>query len=122
MKKLSIKHVAILTMLFASVAHAGIPSEFIGHYESKPSDCNLKGDAADFSNHIYVTKSGYSGFEYSCRAVTTLEQSTGKYVAKMTCDGAGDYPSQEKISFKLQNNKFTLTQTNGSDHYVKCSK
>ena len=126
-----IKRAILSTALIASIAQASpaiIPAEFIGRYESKPADCRLTGDAQDMSEHIYINKSGYSGFEYSCQAVSTIKKSSGQYVGKMNCSGAGeDDLGIETISFQLQpNKKFKLTQNDGKKVYVnqyfKCSK
>ena len=125
-----IKRATLSTALIASIAQASpaiIPAEFIGRYESKPADCRLTGDAQDMSEHIYINKSGYSGFEYGCQAVSTIKKSSGQYVGKMNCSEISEGDSVDIIKFQLQkNNKFTLTQKSGKNvyvnHYFKCSK
>ena len=95
---------------------------------SLSDDCRLTGDAQDMSEHIYINKSGFSGFEYGCQAVSTIKKSSGQYVGKMNCSGASeDDLGIETISFQLQpNKKFKLTQNDGKKVYVnqyfKCSK
>lgn len=125
-----IKRATLSTALIAGIAQASsanIPAEFIGHYENKLADCHLTGDAKDFSDYVYINKSGFVGFEYGCQTVSTIKKSSGKYVGKMYCSGAGDDPAVETISFQSQpNNKFKLTQNDGKKVYVnqyfKCSK
>ena len=124
-----VKLATLLTMLMTSFVQASptsIPAEFIGHWESKPADCHLVGDAKDFSNHININKAGYEGFEFGCKAIKTTSTSKGAYIGKMSCSGAGDEPSVNTISFHLQmNNRLKITQKSGKqvyvNQYVKCT-